>query len=313
MAKNTIQFQYGLSLSAFLNSYGSEDQCIKALAAWRWSDGFHCPYCGSEQYNPIVYRDLKQCVNCHRQTSVTAGTIFDSTKLPLTTWFLGVYLISQDKKGVSAMALHRHLGVSYDAAWRMKQKLMQVMLEREERKKLTGWIEVDDAYLGGERHGGKVGRGSKGKTPFIAAVSTDESSRPVHMKLTVLKSFSTEEIKKWSGQHLEQGSVVISDGLPCFNAFSQLGHAHDRIVCGGGMAAVEEKEFHWVNTMLGNLKNAFRGTYHAVRPKYAQRYLADFQYRFNRRFKLETMLPRLAYVALRTPPMPENMLKLSLA
>lgn len=82
---------------------------------------------------------------------------------------------------------------------------------------------------------------------------------------------------------------------------------------GGGRASVEEPEFYWVNTILGNLKSALRSTYHAIRPKYAQRYLSEFQYRFNRRFQLNDLLPRLMYVALRTPPMPERLLKLGLA
>ncbi len=313
MAKNMIQFQYGMSLPTFLKAYGTEEQCIQALIDWRWSQGFECPYCGSNKYCQIAFRGLRQCNHCHHQTSVTAGTIFDSTKLPLNLWFMGMYLMAQDKKGISAMAIHRHLGISYNAAWRMKQKLMQVMLERESSKKLEGWIEVDDAYLGGEHRGGKVGRGAEGKTPFIAAVSTTEEGHPHHMKLSVVKGFFKEEVASWCERFIDKNSVVISDGLPCFNAFSDSGLIHDRIVCGGGPDSVEEPEFHWVNTMLGNLKNALRGTYHAVRPKYAQRYLSDFQYRFNRRFKLETIIPRLTYIALRTPPMPERLLKIGLA
>ena len=109
------------------------------------------------------------------------------------------------------------------------------------------------------------------------------------------------------------GSTVISDGLACFNAVTDAGCKHDRIVCGGGRASVEEPEFYWVNTILGNLKSSLRSTYHAVRPEYAQRYLSEFQYRFNRRFDLQGLILRLAIAALRTPPMPENLLKLSLA
>ena len=101
-------------------------------------------------------------------------------------------------------------------------------------------------------------------------------------------------------------------GLACFNAVVDAGCLHDKIVCGGGRASVEEPEFYWVNTILGNLKSALRSTYHAIRPRYAQRYLSEFQYRFNRRSDLSDLIPRLAYVALRTPPMPENLLTLGL-
>jgi len=313
MARNQIQFQKGLSLNEFLKQYGSEAQCIDALYAWRWSEGFACPVCGHDKHCEVSARRLQQCNRCHHQTSVIAGTIFESTKLPLMTWFQGIYLLTQDKKGISAMQLHRQLGISYNAAWRMKHKLMQVMRERDSAKKLFGFIELDDAYLGGERSGGKVGRGAAAKIPFVAAVETDREGRPSRIKLTRVKGFRTTEMTQWSRRHLTAGSTVISDGLACFNAVTEAGCLHDRIVCGGGRASVEEPEFYWVNTILGNLKSALRSTYHAVRPKYAQRYLSEFEYRFNRRMDLKQLIPRLAYAAVHTPPMPDRLLKLSLA
>jgi hypothetical protein len=223
-----------------------------------------------------------------------------------------MYLMTQTKKGISAMQLHRQLGISYNAAWRMKHKLMQVMMERDDEHPLSGFVEVDDAYLGGERTGGKRGRGAADKTPFIAAVETSDDGSPIRIKLTVLSGFLKDEIQTWSQKHLSEASVLTSDGLPCFNAFVDEGHLHQRIVCGGGRASVEKPELYWVNTILGNLKSALRSTYHAVRPNYAQRYLAEFQYRFNRRFDLCQLIPRLAFVALRTPPMPHRLLKVSL-
>jgi len=312
MAKNKVQFQKGISLSEFIKDYGSEEQCFESLSGWRWPDGFRCALCDHDKYCQLKNRKLYQCNLCHHQTSITAGTIFASTKLPLTTWFLGIYFITQDKKGISALSLHRHLGISYNAAWRMKQKLMQVMMERDQNKPLSGFIELDDAYLGGERTGGKRGRGAEGKTPFIAAVETTNGGHPVRIKLNVVKGFRSAAIASWSQQHLAADSIVISDGLACFNAVTAAGCQHDKIVCGGGRSSVEEPEFYWVNTVLGNLKSALRSTYHSLKPKYAQRYLAEFQYRFNRRFDLKELIPRLAYVCLRTPPMPEKLLKLGL-
>ena len=312
MAQNKVQFQKGVGLSEFLQDYGSEDQCFDQLFKWRWPHGFTCPKCGYDKSCCLKHRKLQQCHRCHHQTSLTAGTVFDSTKLPLTTWFQAFYFLSHDKKGVSAMELHRHLNISYNAAWRMKHKLMQVMLERDESKKLSGIIEMDDAYLGGERTGGKVGRGAPDKTPFIAAVSTTVEGHPVNLKLSVVSSFSKNALKAWSIQYLDEGSAVITDGLACFNGIAEAGFEHNSIVCGGGRASVDNDQFYWVNTVLGNLKSALRSTYHSIKPKYAQRYLSEFQYRFNRRFQLKDFIPRLAYVALRTPPMPERLLKIGL-
>ena len=178
---------------------------------------------------------------------------------------------------------------------------------------ITRFIELDDSYLGGERTGGKRGRGAQGKTPFVAAVEKTSEGQPTRIKLSMVKGFRASEISSWSQQHLTQGSIVISDGLACFNAVVDAGCEHDKIVCGGGRASVEKPEFYWVNTVLGNLKSALRSTYHSLKPKYAQRYLAEFQYRFNRRFSLCDLIPRLAYVCLRTPPMPEKLLKIGLA
>lgn len=312
MARNKVQFQKGMSLKVFLESYGTEDQCSNALYKWRWPKGFQCPQCGHDKCCQIALRNMQQCNRCHHQTSLIAGTIFQSTKLPLAIWFQAIYFITQEKKGISAMELHRLLGISYNAAWRVKQKLMQVMMERDHNKPLSGFIELDDAYLGGERTGCKPGRGAAGKTPFVAAVETTAEGCPTRIKLSVVKGFRSVELAQWSKQHLQAGSTVISDGLACFNAVTEAGCLHDRMVCGGGRASIEEPEFYWVNTVLGNLKSALRSTYHAIRPKYAQRYLAEFQYRFNRRTNLCAMFSRLIFIALRTAPMPEKLLKLGL-
>ena len=234
MAHNPVQFQKGISLSVFLSLYGTEDQCFDALYQWRWPNGFLCPHCGHDRCCQLNSRKLQQCNRCHRQTSITAGTIFDSTKLALTVWFQAIYLMTQDKKGVSAMKLHRHLGISYNAAWRIRHKLMQVMMERDREHPLSGWIELDDAYLGGERSGGKRGRGAPGKTPFVAAVETNEQGHPLRMKLTVVEGFRLTEIAAWAQLHLGKGTRVVSDGLACF---------HGVTAGGGGQreSAVEQR------------------------------------------------------------------------
>ncbi|MCP3666186.1 MAG: IS1595 family transposase [Gammaproteobacteria bacterium] len=313
MPRNKVQTQKGLSLNEFLKHYGTEQLCYEALFNWRWQDGFSCPKCGHDQCCELKTNKLRQCYRCNHQTSVTAGTIFESTKLPLTIWFQGMYLMTQAKKGISSMQLHRQLGISYNAAWRLKHKLMQVMMERDDNQPLSGFVQIDDAYLGGERTGGKRGRGAANKNPFVAAVQTTNDGNPVRIKLTILKGFLASELLSWGQQHLQQDTVVTSDGLACFNELTKAGCKHERIVCGKGRhASVERPEFYWVNTVLGNLKSSLRSTYHAIRPKYAQRYLAECQYIFNRRFDLCQLIPRLSFVALKTPPMPERLLKIRL-
>lgn len=311
MAKNPIQFQPGLSLPAFLAQYGSEEQCRRALFEWRWPDGFVCPECGHREHCELQTRDLYQCRHCRHQTSLLSGTIFAHTKLALTTWFLGMYLITQPKNGISALELKRQLGIGYNAAWRLKHKLMQVMKERDDTQPLSGHIQLDDAYWGGERRGGKRGRGAPGKTPFVAAVELSEEGHPLRMRLTEVKGFRKTEIARWAEQHLRPGSVAVSDGLSCFAAVEQAHCQHIPIITGGGPDSVTLEAFTWVNTMIGNVKNSLHGSYHTISPRHLPRYLAEFCYRFNRRFRLEEMIPRLGYVAVRTPPMPQRLLSLA--
>ena len=180
MAQNPLQFQKGLSLPDFLKEYGTEEQCAQALERWRWPQGFICPRCGG-QHEPVRLRTraLLQCRHCHHQASLTAGTLFEATKLPLATWFLAMFLLTQQQNGIAALELKRHLGVAYLTAWRIKHKLLQVMKERDDHTPLGGVIEVDDADWGGERHGAKPGRGSPNQLPFIAALSCNDEGHPI--------------------------------------------------------------------------------------------------------------------------------------
>ncbi len=314
MARNQVQFQKGLSERRFRELYGTEAQCRAVAFGWRWPNGFACPRCGGGRYSEITERRLYQCRRCRHQVSLTAGTIFHSTHLPLTVWFQAIYLITQSKKGISSLELARRLGVTQTTAWKLQQKLAQVMLEREADKPVGGpdkRVEMDDAYLGGARRGGKRGRGASGKTPIVVAVETTTEGRPHRLKLRAVKGFRKTEIEKLSRRLLAPGTTVTSDGLGCFTAVTRSGCHHDPVVTGSGARAVQIAAFKWVNTAIGNIKNSIRGTYHAIRPKHVPRYLAQFEYRFNRRYRLEDMVPRLAWVALRTPPMPYRLLKLA--
>lgn len=305
MPKNMVQFQQGVSLGDFMKRFGTETQCREALFRWRWPEGFVCPECGYRGYCVLKARPLYQCHRCHHQSSLTAQTIFAGTQLPLTVWFLAMHLLTQAKTALSALALSRHLGVSYNSAWLIKHKLMQTMKERDDAKPLTGLVQLDDAYWGGQRRGGRCGRGAPGKTPFVAALACSPyEGHPLHLRLTRVHGFRTAEIARWARHHLGAGTIVVSDGLACFRAVSQTGAGHAPIVTGGGAQAMTIPELKWVNTVLGNVKNAIHGTYHAIGAKHLPRYLAEFCYRFNRRFDLAGMFERLGFAAARTPALP---------
>jgi hypothetical protein len=313
MAMNRIQFQPGLSMPEFLKDYGTETQCEQALEALRWPEGFRCPRCAGAAHYVVRdgVRKVFQCATCRHQASLIAGTIFQGTKLPLTIWFLAIYLISQAKTGLSALALKRQVGVSYPTAWLIHHKLMQVMGDRESRYVLAGNVQVDDACLGGERSGGKVGRGSENKVPFIAAVSLTEEGHPLRVRLTQVPGFTLKAVAIWAKTHLAPNSAVFSDGLACFGAVTEAGCSHHPTVM-AGRKPKDAPEFKWINTILGNLKTSLSGCYHAFDfHKYAARYLAAFCYRFNRRFDLRSLHKRLLVAAVTTTPQPLRIIRIA--
>ena len=138
-----------------------------------------------------------------------------ATKLPLTTWFLAFYVIGQAKTGISSLALMRQLGVHYRTPWLIRSKIMEAMCEREEAYPLRGKVQNDDAYLGGERNGGRPGRGSENKVPIVAAVSLDDAGHPLQVRVATVQTFCFAAIADWSQEALSRGCEVICDGLAC--------------------------------------------------------------------------------------------------
>ena len=230
MARNKVQFQKGLSEAQFDELYGTEERCHVEMARLRWPDGFECPDCGGRGHCVVERgaRRLFQCNTCRKQTSVKAGTIFASSKLPLWVWFKAMYRVTQSKKGISSIELGRRLGVTQTTAWTMKHKLAQVMLERNAAKRLGGSVQMDDAYIGGERSG-KSGRGAAGKPPFVAAVATTGDGKPDQIILRRVDGFRKLAIGKLASTALTGDANVVTDALACFTAVTTAGCTHTQI------------------------------------------------------------------------------------
>lgn len=209
------------------------------------------------------------------------------------------------------MELSRHLGVNYDTAWLLHNKILRAMTEREEAYLLRGKIQMDDAYLGGERTGGKVGLGSENKIPIVAAISLNEAGHPIHARITAVSGFCSEAISDWAKRHLAPGSQVLSDGLGCFRAVTTANSYH-KAVFTGGKHPNDLPQFRWINTLLGNLKTSFSGTFHAFNfEKYARRYLGGYCFRFNRRFSIAGMTERIANAVCCCMPLTERDLRVA--
>ena len=167
------------------------------------------------------------------------------------------------------------------------------MIEREDRYRLEGKIQVDDAYLGGGRTGGKAGRGFENKVPIMAAVSLTAGDRPQRIQIVPIPGFTLKAVSAWAKAHLAPSSAAFSDGLSCFAAVTEAGCSHHPTVM-AGRKPKDAPEFRWINTVLANLKTSLLGCYHAFAfNKDAARYLAAFCYRLNRRFNLRTLHQRL--------------------
>ncbi len=283
IAFDHIRFERGISIPELLRSFGAET--IKAV---RWPEGFRCLRCASSDHFVVGHgaRKLLQCNGCRHQTSLTAGSLMGHTKLPLTTWFLAIYLISQAKTGLSTLALKRQLGVSYPTAWLLHQKINRAMATQDAAHQLSGTVQLDDAYLGDERAGGKVGRGSEDKNPFVGAVSVNDHGHPMYIKLNLVRGLTSEAISKWAKAHLLLDTSVRSDGLACFSVVAYDGCLYLPMVV-DSLKPRDLPSVTWVNTVLGNLKTTLAGAYHTLKyRKYAEHYLAGFAYRFNRRLDL---------------------------
>ena len=269
---------YPRTLQEFDEWFSTEQGCLDYLQRLRWPDGFICPICNGRKVWQMKF-GLFRCAACQHKVSVIAGTIFQGTRKPLKLWFQAIWYVTSQKFGGSALGLKGVLGLnSYQTAWSWLHKMRRAMV-KPGRSLLSGRVEVDETLIGGKEHGGKRGRGAEDKTPFIAAVMTNEEGHPLFMRLSEVTGFTKGEITCWAKKHLVPGTIVVSDGLNCFPGVRDAGCSHRTIITGGGPDSVNIPEFKWVNTMIGNVKNSIRGSYHAISQDHIPRYLAEFCFR----------------------------------
>ena len=267
-----------MSLLEWQKKFGSENACRNELARVRWPNGFQCPCCSSTKYSYITTRNVYQCSKCSHQTSLTSGTIFHSTNVSLVKWFWAIYLCASDKGGVSALRLSKHIGVSWVTANRMLRKLRTVMSYRDSAYRLENVIELDDAFIGGKK-AGKRGRGAGGKTPVLVAVE-NRGTHAGFMAAEAVDAITNDTTREFLRHNLKPGQTVRSDAYSALNAISEK-HEHQKKV------TPPEEAGKWlplVHIVIGNLKTFLNGTFHGVSKNYLADYLAEFCYRFNRRF-----------------------------
>jgi len=177
--------------------FATEQACLDAIATQRWPEGFRCPHCGHEHGWLYAARHRYECARCYRQTYITSGTAFHGSRVPLTKWFWSLYLVSADKGGISALRLSKIIGVSWRTAYKMLRTLRAAMAARDSLYRLTGLVEVGDAYIGAKKTG-KAGRGG-GRTPVLVAIEKTEDGKPGFVAIEALDSLAKAQITALAG------------------------------------------------------------------------------------------------------------------
>jgi len=258
--------------------FSEEEACREYLFQLRWPEGFRCPVCGhSEAWK--LKDDLFKCTACARKTSVIAGTLFEGTRKPLVLWFRAIWWVTSQKNGASALGLQRILGLgSYETAWTWLHKLRRAMV-RPGRDRLSGTIQVDETYIGGEKPG-KRGRGAEGKTMVLIAAQEDGKITG-RIRLKQIADASGESLESAVQEMLEPGAIVKTDGWNGYNGLKSIGYRH-RIV--RKTADVGENLLPLCHREAALIKRWLAGTHQeAVSHEHLGYYLDEYTFRFNRR------------------------------
>jgi transposase-like protein len=266
---------------AFALMFPDTEACASYLEALRWSQGFVCPNCGVGGQVWRQTRARRVCPRCRHQTSVTAGTILEKTRTPLTTWFEAAWLVTTAKNGLSALTLQRTLGVSYRTAWAMLHRF-RVAMVRAERGRLCGEVEVDETLVGGVEKGGKRGRGTD-KEVVVIAVETLQPKGFGRVRLRRIPDASGEHLVSFVRDVVSPGSDVHTDGWKGYNALPKHGYRRHatNLSASSDPAHVVMPAVHRVASLL---KRWILGTHQgSITPQHLQAYLEEFTFRFNRR------------------------------
>jgi predicted RNA-binding Zn-ribbon protein involved in translation (DUF1610 family) len=212
---------YPKNLIELEQRFSTEQACRDYLSQLRWPEGFRCPACGHSKAWRLK-GDLFKCVECGRKSSVIAGTLFDGTRKPLVLWFRAIWWVTSQKNGASALGLQRILGLgSYETAWTWLHKLRRAMI-RPGRDRLSGTIQVDETYIGGEKPG-KRGRGAEGKSLVIIAAQEDGKATG-RIRLMQIPDASGENLEAAVQATVNLGAVVKTDGWRGYNGLKSLGY-----------------------------------------------------------------------------------------
>lgn len=263
--------------------FSDEASCRDYLLRIRWPEGYRCLRCASEAPPWITSRGYLHCRDCGSEISITSGTVFERSRKPLRIWFQVMWLLTNQKHGVSALGLQRELGLgSYQTAWAWLHKLRRAMV-RTSSNRLQGSVEVDEAYVGGVHSGGKRGRGSESKAIVVIAVEVLFPKGFGRIRIRRVGDVSGDSLVGFIRDVVEPGSTILTDGWGGYNGLTEHGFMHERTVLSesGDPAHIAMPAVHRIAALL---KRWLLGVHHgAVNAKHLDYYLDEYTFRFNRR------------------------------
>lgn len=273
-----------ITIFDFLLKFPNEKACFNYFYKKRWANGFSCPKCYYNKAYTIKTRNLLQCKKCKHQVSVTASTIFHKMRLPLLTILWACFWIATSKKGISAMELQRKLGLgSYRTAWTLEHKIRQAM-KSSGNYPINGDVELDETFLGLNKNSEKHNRA------LVNAVVETFGNKIGRAYLEHLQTHTSDEVEDFMDRRVSPGVNVKTDGNTSYKflkeKYNHLPHKmYDK--------KDNNKHLPKVHILIMNLKNWLRGTYNSMPSKHAQRYLNEFCFRFNRRWKIDNIFEKL--------------------
>lgn len=270
---------YPKTLLELEERFATDEQCRAYLTSLRWPDGFSCPRCAGTTAWP-ARRNRLVCTSCRHQTTVTAGTIFQDSRLPLRSWFRAIWQVTSQKNGASALGLQRVLGLgSYQTAWTLLHKLRRAMV-RPGRDKLTGRVEVDETQVGRPSY---KGRGSPTKTLIVIAAQEDGNGVG-RIRMARVADGSAEHLLGFIQESVAAGSQIHTDGWKPYQGLAALGYGHEVTKLKGQPLNAATEELPRVHRVASLLKRWLLGTHQgAIAPEHLDYYLDEFTFRFNRR------------------------------
>ena len=292
-----IDFTKFNCIIALTSYFNSEDKCRQAIINSRWSDGnVICPYCN--QHHCTTRKDGKfRCKSCGKNFSCLVGTIFENTKLPLIKWFIAMYFISSNKKGISSHQLSRDISVTQSTAWYMLQKI-RLLFPQTDEEVFDGTVECDEVYIGGKekwKHKSMKtphtqGRSTKTKTPvfgmmqrsFIINIKGDVEPRS-YVHAFVVDKTDKSTLQPIIEQFVEQGSRIVTDELHAYRGLNTLGYRHDVIAHGAEEYANCDVFTNSIEGFWSHFRRMITGCYHDVSDEHLQSYINEAVYRWNTR------------------------------